>query len=185
MKLYKLINGALVSAPNNLTVNGQLHSPASYEVLISEGYKPLTTAERPTIEWFERHVISYTEDDKSIFEQVTIAPIDNLKNSYIQRLNSECDVAIVSGFIFTDSLGVAHPVWLSMENQFNFSQVKIPCELKIGEFDWITFTEQSELDRFKDEIITYITGCLQICWKPKRDIELMDDAQVYTYIKSL
>jgi len=185
MKLYKLINGCLISAPATLVVNGETHAPVSDAVLIAEGYKPLTTADRQPIEWFERYAVRYVEESTTIREIVDIAPLDGLKNAYISRLNNECDAKIVSGFVFTDASGVAHPVWLSMENQFNFSQVEVPCELKLGQEDWIDLTAQNELTRFKKEVKQYITSTLQACWQPKKAIKGMTDAQVYTYLKTL
>lgn len=185
MKLYKLSNGTLVNAPVNLEVNGQLHSPVSGNVLIEQGYKPLKQAEMQPIEWYEKHVITYIETENQIIENVTISPIDNLKTNYLQRLNNDCDNAIISGFVFTDSDGVVHPVWLSMENQLNYSQVDIPCELKLGLEDWVDLTVQSELTRFKNEIKAFIQTTLKACWVFKKAINGMDDQQVYNYLKNL
>ena len=112
VKLYKLSNNTLINAPINLEVNGQLHSPISENVLIEQGYKPLKKSEKQPIEWYEKHDTSYIENDNEILEVVTISPIDNLKSNYLQRLNNDCDNAIISGFVFTDSNGVVHPVWL-------------------------------------------------------------------------
>lgn len=187
MQLYKLSNNTLINAPVNLEVNGQLHSPVSDKVLMEQGYKHLRLANKQPIEWYEKHDTSYIENDNDneILEVVTISPIDNLKSNYLQRLNDECDNAIIRGFVFTDSAGVAHPVWLSMENQFNFSQVDIPCELKLGIEDWVILTVQSELTRFKKEINEFIQATLKDCWVFKKAIDGMDDEQVYNYLKNL
>lgn len=185
MQLYKLSNNTLINSPINLEVNGQLHSPVSDKVLIKQGYKPLKQAENQPVEWYEKHDVTYIEKENVIVENVTISPIDNLKSNYLQRLNNECDNAIIRGFVFTDSAGVAHPVWLSMENQFNFSQVDIPCELKLGIEDWVILTVQSELTRFKKEINEFIQATLKDCWVFKKAIDGMDDEQVYNYLKNL
>ena len=185
MNLYKLSNNTLINAPINLEVNGQLHSPVSDKVLMEQGYKPLRLANKQPIEWYENHDTSYIENDNEILEVVTISPIDNLKSKYLQRLNNDCDNAIISGFVFTDSDGVEHPVWLSMENQFNYSQLDRPCELKLGVEDWVNLTVKSELTRFKNGIKVFTHATLKACWVFKKAIKGMDDQQVYSYLKNL
>ena len=185
MDLYKLSNNTLINAPINLEVNGQLHSPVSDNVLIEQGYKPLKKAEKQPVEWYEKYDTTYTETENEIVENMTISPIDNLKSTFLQRLNNDCDNEIISGFFFTDSDGVVHKVWLSMENQFNFSQVDIPSELKLGVEDWVNLTDQSELNRFKKEIKNYIQDTLKKCWVLKKAIKGMDDSEVYKYLKSI
>lgn len=48
MSLYKLINGELIVAPNNIYIDNKLHAPATISDLISAGYKELIHSEEPT-----------------------------------------------------------------------------------------------------------------------------------------
>ena len=72
-----------------------------------------------------------------------------------------------------------------MENQFNFSQLDTPCELKLGVEDWVNLTDSNELKRFKCEVKDFIQNALKKCWKFKKDIKGMDDEDVYKYLKNL
>ena len=53
---------------------------------------------------------------------------DVVKEAIIADINSRVKSAIIGGFVWQDK-----PVWLSEENQLNFSQGVVPVTLKIGE----------------------------------------------------
>ena len=85
-------------------------------------------------------------------------------------INAKTDQKILSGFVWE---GIN--VWLSTENQFNYSEAQrmgiVPVVFKLGEKDgepvYHTFTSTEELDDFYTKAVAYIQQTLASGWKEK------------------
>ena len=97
--------------------------------------------------------------------------MDDVKEFVFGVINKQTDTNILSGFVWN-----GHSVWLSAENQRNFSEAHhmglLPVTFKLGEQSdgtavYYTFETQSELDDFYSSAFTYILNCLQAGWTQK------------------
>lgn len=90
-------------------------------------------------------------------------------------INMQTDEKILTGFVWNNK-----PVWLSPENQRNFSEADrkaeknpdiLPIVFKIGEQDgqpvYHTFETYEELDGFYTQAFAYIQRCLVEGWQQK------------------
>lgn len=129
-------------------------------IVISYGYKPVEGTDMA--EW--REVVIY----KKQASQLTFADV---KDAIIQDINRHVKEAIISGFTYEGS-----PVWLSEENQLNFSQAAIPATLKIGEQQdgtpiYKTFSDAAELKAFNDACSLWRQECLSAGYTTKDGID--------------
>lgn len=116
-------------------------------VVISYG---LTTNEEKA-EWYE--IPFYKKQGKPSFEDAKAAIIADINERITQK--------IVGGMIFEEK-----PVWLSIENQINFSQAVAPCRLKIGEESdgtpvYHEFESKAALKAFNDACLAWKNECLE------------------------
>lgn len=94
-------------------------------------------------------------------------------------INAQTDEKIISGLVWNGK-----PVWLSNENQFNFSEADrkaenkadiLPITFKIGEDNgtpvYHTFKTYEELDGFYTLAFAYINKCLNEGWIEKDSID--------------
>ena len=92
-------------------------------------------------------------------------------------INAKTDEKILSGFVWNNK-----PVWLSEENQLNFTQGVVPVTFKIGEQEdgtpiYHEFTTAEDLKAFNDACIAWKQQCLAdgytekdgIDWTPYED----------------
>lgn len=191
MDLYKLIDGALVSAPESIEIDGCWHTPATEQDLKSEGYKPLKTAERPPTEWYEKHVISYTESEEAINEVVTIAPSDSIRGQYSNDILNELNRALENDFIWS-----GHVVKLSKENQGDYDA----CEARLNKNPELiplvhyTFKDKTikyfmadlaEVTDFSKASFLFVCECLTKYRDEELKVSLMSDSELYDYVKAL
>lgn len=97
--------------------------------------------------------------------------LDQIKEAVLADINQRVKTAIISGFTYE-----GNPVWLSQENQLNFSQAVVPATLKIGENQdgtpiYKTFSDADELKAFADACILWRQQCLQEGWQKKDSID--------------
>ena len=96
-------------------------------------------------------------------------------------INAQTDEKILNGYQFTPD-GAEEPitVWLSEENQRNFSEAQrlqiIPVKFKLNETEdkqpiYHTFETFEELDRFYKGGVQYINQCLQEGWQRKDSVD--------------
>ena len=104
-------------------------------------------------------------------KQVPNVGLKEVKEAVINDINSRVKEAIVSGFVWNDK-----PVWLSVENQLNFSQGVVPVTLKIGEQEdgtpiYHKFDTDEELRAFNDDCNVWKQQCLAEGYKEKDGID--------------
>ena len=102
------------------------------------------------------------------------------KDAILDDINSQTDYKILTGLVWNDK-----PVWLSTENQFNFSEgerkakdnpSRLPITYKIGQDSdgnpvYHTFTTVEEITGFYDTCFAYINQCLNEGWQRKDSID--------------
>ena len=137
-------------------------------VVISYGLKELGDGKA---EWYE--VVFYKKQGKPSFEQV--------KAAILADIDAQTDEKILNGYPFTPD-GAEEPiiVWLSKENQTNFSEAHrlqiVPVKFKLNETAdkqpiYHTFETFEELDRFYKGGVQYINQCLNEGWAEKDSID--------------
>lgn len=110
--------------------------------------------------------------------------------------NEECDEEILTGSSYTtlEDEPVTKPLYLSQENQFNWSTgflltnalggANLPEFIKIGDDDDFYIYKIETLDQYKHfvlHVLTHIKTCLNKCWQKKANIDLskytLDDGE--------
>lgn len=142
-------------------------------VVISYGLNELGDGKA---EWYE--VVFYKKQGKPSF--------DAAKKAVIADINARTDEKIISGFVWTPEGGDPIPVWLSEENQRNFSEAQriastmpeaiLPVTFKLGEQADETpiyheFTTAEELTSFYLQAVAYINATLAAGWAEKDGID--------------
>lgn len=145
-----------------------------------------------------RHIVSYglTKVDKNHYEwfevylykkQVPNLGFDAVKKAVLGDINARTDEKIVSGFVWTpEGAEAGINVWLSEENQHNFSEAQrvavmtegasLPVKFKMGEDAdgnpvYHTFTSVAELNGFYLAAVAYVQQCLDDGWAEKDAID--------------
>ena len=96
----------------------------------------------------------------TFYKKKGMPTLEQMKQAVIQDINDRVKTAIISGFTYE-----GNPVWLSQENQMNFSQAVVPATLKIGEEQdgtpiYKTFSDAAELKAFNDACSLWRQQCL-------------------------
>lgn len=136
------------------------------------GYGLTATGVNDMYEWFE--VYFYKKcDGKPTLEAV--------KKAIHEDINKQTDEKILTGFVWNNK-----PVWLSEENQKNFSEAQrvammtegqsLPVKFKLGEDEdgepvYHTFNSLNVLTEFYMQGVAFINQCLQEGWQRKDDID--------------
>ena len=131
-------------ANNKYCGNVSDYAPVSEDqsrVVIMYGLKE----EGDKAEWYQLDF--YKKQGKPSFEKV--------KAVIIADINERITAKIVGGMIFEDK-----PVWLSIENQINFTTATAPCRLKIGEEEdgapvYHDFETKAQLKAFNDACLAW------------------------------
>lgn len=151
---------------------------------------------QPVSEDQSRVVIMYglteQEDDKAEWYQLDFykkqgrPTLEQVKAAVIADINSRTDAAILSGFAWQPAEGDSIPVWLSEENQRNFSEAQriaasmpeaiLPVTFKLGEQEdgtpiYHTFATAEELTGFYLQAVAYVNTCLAAGWAEKDGID--------------
>lgn len=113
-------------------------------------------------EWWEVYL------PKNQLAQLTLADV---KAAILADINDKVKTAIISGFVWD-----GNSVWLSEENQLNFSQAAVPVTLKIGEQEdgtpvYHSFESKSDLKAFNDACIAWKQQCLSDGYAEKDGID--------------
>lgn len=105
---------------------------------------------------------------------------EQIKNAIITDINARTDQKILSGFVWNGK-----NIWLSEENQKNFSEAQrialmsnggnLPIAFKLGEDEegnpvYYEFTTVEELTQFYLSAVAYIQQCLTEGWNKKDNI---------------
>ena len=96
---------------------------------------------------------------------------EQAKDAIIADINERVKAKIIGGFVWGEK-----PVWLSEENQMNFSQAVTPVTLKIGEQEdgtpvYETFETKTALKNFNEACIQWKQQCLSEGWAEKDGID--------------
>ena len=144
--------------------------------IISYGY----VAEEDGINatWYEVYI------PKKIKQSVSF---NDVKEAILSDIDAQTDDAILRGFVWTDASEAAHNVWLSKENQQNYSEAHsiakehpefiLPGRFKIWEDEetkeaiYYTFTTYEELDDFFMRGAAYKKQCLEVGWQRKDSVD--------------
>jgi hypothetical protein len=97
--------------------------------------------------------------------------LDIVKTAILNDINKRVKTAIISGFVWNEK-----PVWLSEENQLNFSQAVVPATLKIGEQAdgtpiYETFDTKTDLKAFNEACTLWKQQCLSEGYNEKDAID--------------
>ena len=147
-----------------MKVNGTLSDFAAVrtegtQIVISYG---LNQVEGDLYEWHEIYLPKTQNANLSL---------DIVKTAILNDINARVKTAIISGFVWNEK-----PVWLSEENQLNFSQAVVPATLKIGEQAdgtpiYKTFSDAAELKAFNDACSLWRQQCLTEGYQKKDGID--------------
>ena len=139
-------------------------------IVIGYGLKKIKGTE--LYEWFEIYI------PKKAVNQLTLQMV---KDAIIKDIDARTDAKILNGYPFTPD-GAEEPiiVWLSKENQTNFSEAHrlqiVPVKFKLNETEdkepiYHTFETFEELDSFYKGGVQYINQCLNEGWAEKDSID--------------
>lgn len=139
-------------------------------IVIGYGLKKIKGTE--LYEWFEIYI------PKKAVNQLTLQMV---KDAIIKDIDARTDAKILNGYPFTPD-GAEEPiiVWLSKENQTNFSEAHrlqiVPVKFKLNETEdkepiYHTFETFEELDSFYKGGVQYINQCLNEGWAEKDGID--------------
>lgn len=104
-------------------------------------------------------------------KQTAQLTFDVVKQAILADINDKVKTAIISGFVWNDK-----PIWLSEENQLNFSQAVVPVTLKIGEEEdgtpiYHQFDTSEELKAFSDACNAWKQQCLAAGYAEKDGVD--------------
>ena len=121
----------------------------------------LNAKEVQNAEWYQLNF--YKKQGKPTFEQA--------KAAIIADINERITAQIVGGMTFENK-----PVWLSIENQINFTTASAPCRLKIGEEAdgtpvYHDFETKAALKAFNDACLAWKDQCLEAGRNEKESID--------------
>ena len=113
--------------------------------------------------------------------------LKEVKEAIIADINKRTDEKILTGFVYEDNDGVERNVWLSDENQRNYSEAQRlaalvgsknyePVTFKIGEDEneracYRTFETLNDLNDFYFAVFAYIKQCLADGWAEKDSLD--------------
>ena len=135
-------------------------------------------------EWYEVYLYK---------KQTAQVSFEMVKETVIKDIDAKTDAKILNGYPFTPD-GAKDPiiVWLSKENQTNFSEAHrlqiVPIKFKLNETEdkqpiYHTFETFDELDRFYKGGVQYINYCLNVGWQRKDSIDWEPYAQAIDALK--
>lgn len=154
-------NKQRIMANNKYCGNVSDYAPVSEDqsrVVIMYGLNP---TEGEMAEW--RQLDFYKKQGKPNFEQVKAAVLEDID----ERVKAQ----IIGGMVWNEKR-----VWLSIENQLNFSQAVAPVTLKIGEQEdgtpiYEEFATKSALKAFNDACLAWKQQQLTAGWAEKDGID--------------
>lgn len=154
----------------------QLMSEDASRIIIGYGQKKVTG--KNLYEWYE--VYFYIKQKNAI-------SLQEVKNAILDDVNARTDEKILTGFIYQDDNGDDVNVWLSKENQSNYSEAQRladkagaenykPIKFKLGEDEnrqakYRTFQTLEDLNTFYYAVFAYIKGCVDAGWDEKDAID--------------
>ena len=149
----------------------ELSSKRKQKYIVRTDIQPYQTEEANGVTFIEQH-FDYKPS------------IDEIKEFVIGVIDCQTDEKILNSYVFTPE-GAEEPiiVWLSKENQTNFSEAHrlqiVPIKFKLNETAdkeaiYHEFTTFAELDRFYKGGVQYINQCLNEGWLKKDGIDFSE-----------
>lgn len=146
-------------------------------VIVSYGYEEIENTEYAT--WFEVYFYK---------KKVSQPDLDMVRNAILADIDSQTDDRILTGFTWEDNDGNEVMVWLSDEQQRNFSATvdlvkehpeKLPKTFKLSDSEdrvphFKTFTTYEALDEFHVAVFDFIDTTLQEGFQRKYTISWHD-----------
>ena len=140
------------------------------QIIIGYGLKKITGTN--LYEWYEIYLAK---------KKINNLTLQMVKDAIIKDIDARTDAKILNGYPFTPD-GAEEPiiVWLSKENQTNFSEAHrlqiVPVKFKLNETEdkepiYHTFETFEELDSFYKGGVQYINQCLNEGWTEKDGID--------------
>lgn len=140
------------------------------QIIIGYGLKKITGTN--LYEWYEIYLAK---------KKVNNLTLQMVKDAIIKDIDARTDARILNSYPFTPD-GAEEPiiVWLSKENQTNFSEAHrlqiVPVKFKLNETAdkqpiYHTFETFEELDSFYKGGVQYINQCLNEGWAEKDGID--------------
>lgn len=144
-------------------------------IVLGYGQKKVTG--QNLYEWYEVYL------NKNETPQLTLQMV---KDAINEDINAQTDEKILKGFVWTPEGGEPISVWLSDENQRNFSEAQrmaekygnavLPLTFKLGETEdgtpvYHTFETTAELDDFYVKAFSYVNHTLSEGWAEKDAID--------------
>ena len=104
-------------------------------------------------------------------KQTNSLTLADIKSAIIGDIDERTKTAIIGGFKWQEK-----PVWLSIENQINFTTATAPCRLKIGEETdgtpvYHDFETKAALKAFNDACLAWKNVCLEAGRSEKEGID--------------
>lgn len=145
-----------------------------------------------------RTIVSYEKEDvagsynatwREVYfpkKQVAKPTFDQIRDAIEADINAQTDEKILTGFVWTPEGGEPIKVWLSMENQSNYSEAYhiaerkpeaiLPVTFKLGELAdktpvYHTFETFAELESFYLSGAAFKNQCLNEGWQRKDSID--------------
>ena len=151
-------------------------------IIISYG---LTKLSKDLYEWMEIYLYK---------KQCNSLRLVDVKEAILNDINAKTDEKILSGFVWTPEGGDPINVWLSSENQRNFSEAQrmaaandaiLPLTFKLGETAdgapvYHTFETVAELNSFYLAAFAFINQCLIEGWQQKDAIDWTPYEELFT-----
>lgn len=137
-------------------------------------------------EWYEVYI--YKKKNGNLSFQI-------VKDAILDDINKQTDEKILSGFVWTPEGSDPISVWLSGENQRNFSEAQrmaekygemvLPLTFKLCETDgeepvYHTFETVEELDDFYVKAFAYVNQCLAEGWQRKDAVDWTPYEELFT-----
>ena len=152
-------------------------------MIICYGFKAI---DEENATWFEIYFYK---------KQVSLLSLANVKKAIIDDIDERTNEKILSGFVYKDNDGIDRNVWLSAENQRNYSEAQRiadkvgadnyePTTFKIGEDEegracYKTFGTLDELNQFYVMAFSHIKQCLFEGWNEKDNIDFKPYEQYF------
>ena len=152
---------------------------------LTERYSLIDTSGSKTL---VNYGIEHVDEKNSTWHEVSflkahgeLPNINDVKEAIINDINNDTDAKILSGFVWN---GIN--VWLSEENQRNFSEAQrmaekygeavLPLRFKLGEDSegnpvYHTFETVAELDAFFIQAFSFVNQCLNEGWAKKDNFD--------------
>ena len=152
---------------------------------LTERYSLVDTSGRRTLVNYDRQTV---DEINSTWHEVSFSKnhgdlpnFEDLKKAILEDINKDTDYKILTGFVWQ---GIN--VWLSEENQRNFSEAQrmaqqygeqvLPLRFKLGEDSegnpvYHTFETVAELDAFYIQAFSFVNQCLNEGWAIKDNFD--------------